>query len=72
VKPRPAKRTVDASKAEEAPTQGQFNDFAARLIAVPKAEYEELEGQRRRTRSSRNPRRPPPSTQDGQPANATN
>ena len=47
---------VDAAPEAEGPTEEQFARFASHLIAVPKAEYDELEAKRRASRKARGDR----------------
>jgi hypothetical protein len=49
-------REVDAAPEAEGPTKEQFARFASHLIAVPKAEYDELEAKRRASRKARGDR----------------
>ena len=49
------KPKVEPTPPEVAPTPEQFEQFASRLVGVPKREYDELEAKRS---ASRRPRRP--------------
>ena len=56
------KPKVESTPPEVAPTREQFEEFAGRLIGVPKSEYDELEARRKSERAVRQRR---PKTQDG-------